>query len=87
MNLFNEMTVIDACTKASPYTFTASIPNSEAVPVKMVMPLGGVKSGLYRSPKVGEKVLVAAVETTGTGVNSSSTTYYLMGYLPNAADQ
>ncbi|MDR0684537.1 MAG: hypothetical protein LBF83_05360 [Spirochaetaceae bacterium] len=87
MNLFNEMTVIDACTKASPYTFTASIPNSEAVPVKMVMPLGGVKSGLYRSPKVGEKVLVAAVETTGTGDNSSSTTYYLMGYLPNAENQ
>jgi hypothetical protein len=40
--------------------------------VKIVMPLGGNESGLFRQPRVGEKVLV--------GVESDE--HYLMGYLP-----
>ena len=77
MNLFDEMTVSAACTVASPYTFKASLTGRDPITVNMVMPLGGVESGLYRSPKVGEKVLVAAV---GEG---QSARYYLMGYLPS----
>ena len=66
------------------YTFYAiksvnqpsSTPTSEqmAAKVKIMMPLGGELNGLYRFPRIGEKVVVA--------VEGSS--HYLMGYLPTA---
>ncbi|GHV46785.1 hypothetical protein AGMMS49546_35410 [Spirochaetia bacterium] len=42
--------------------------------VQMVSPLGGTESGLFRFPKVGERVLVAFTD----GV------FYMMGYVPSA---
>jgi hypothetical protein len=42
--------------------------------VRMVMPMGGAYSGLYRYPRIGETVLVAY----------DSTGYYMMGYVPTA---
>ena len=42
--------------------------------VKIMMPLGGDLNGMYRFPRVGEKVVV--------GVEGTS--HYLMGYLPTA---
>ncbi|MDR1147882.1 MAG: hypothetical protein LBK66_04560 [Spirochaetaceae bacterium] len=81
-------TVSSECTTANPYQFYIPDPTSttetpkDDIPVNLVMPLGGIESGLYRSPKVGEKVLVATVD----GANSS-TTRYLMGYLPDNQTQ
>ena len=43
-----------------------------AVKVKIMMPLGGELNGMYRFPRVGEKVVVAEEKQT----------HYLMGYLP-----
>ncbi len=45
-----------------------------AAKVKIMMPLGGELNGMYRFPRVGEKVLVAV----------QGTVHYLMGYLPAA---
>jgi hypothetical protein len=42
--------------------------------VTMVLPIGGVESGLFRFPKVGDKVLVSVEDNSFC---------YLMGYLPN----
>ena len=49
-------------------------PTSEkmAAKVRIMMPLGGELNGLYRFPRVGEKVVVAI----------EGTAHYLMGYLP-----
>jgi hypothetical protein len=52
--------------------------NDSIKTVTLVMPLGGVESGLFRSPKKFEKVLVGASE------GESPTKYYLMGYLPTS---
>jgi hypothetical protein len=76
MDIF-EMIVSVGCTNENPYRFQAHIPgNSAGHTVQMVMPLGGAESGLYRSPRVGETVLVVRRG------NGNSDTYYLMGYLP-----
>jgi hypothetical protein len=89
-----------------PYTFFAS--TDVATPglphkVKIVMPLGGLESGLFRFPKVGEKVLVGIEQTwepqytniqvggetvrVVTNMVHTPSNYYLMGYVPNTADQ
>ena len=47
-------------------------PEQKASKVKIMMPLGGDLNGMYRFPRVGEKVVV--------GVEGTS--HYLMGYLP-----
>lgn len=47
---------------------------TEVVIVRIMMPLGGELNGLYRFPRVGEKVVVAV----------EGTAHYLMGYLPGA---
>ncbi|MDR2759473.1 MAG: hypothetical protein LBB78_08830 [Spirochaetaceae bacterium] len=64
-------------TQKDPYHFWAvEMPNT-AIPahsVTMVTPMGGVQSGLYRYPKIGEQVLVAC----------EGTEYYIMGYIPSA---
>jgi hypothetical protein len=58
----------------NPYRFYAlNSTNTDGIQVNIVMPLGGEESGLYRFPKVGEKVLVAYNDTN----------YYLMGYVPS----
>ena len=49
-------------------------PEQMASRVKIMMPLGGDLNGMYRFPRVGEKVVV--------GVEGVS--HYLMGYLPTA---
>ena len=48
-------------------------PEKMAAKVKIMMPLGGELNGLYRFPRVGEKVVVAV----------EGTSHYLMGYLPS----
>jgi phage baseplate assembly protein gpV len=67
--------------KKDPYHFWAiEVPdrtNLQAHQISMVMPLGGVYSGLYRYPKIGEQVLVAAQASGG------NTEYYMMGYVPS----
>ena len=45
--------------------------DQKAVKVRIVMPVGGEANGLYRFPRVGEKVLI--------GIEGTS--HYLMGYL------
>ena len=47
-------------------------PDQMASKIKIMMPLGGDLNGMYRFPRVGEKVVV--------GVEGTS--HYLMGYLP-----
>jgi hypothetical protein len=72
-----------ACiSKNDPYRFYAITNTSGAVKteVVMMMPLGGIESGLFRFPKVGDKILVAQSERGG------SEDSYLMGYLPNTSD-
>jgi hypothetical protein len=44
--------------------------------VQIIMPLGGKESGLFRFPRVGEKVLVGTETASGTNF------HYLMGYIP-----
>ncbi|MDR1353785.1 MAG: hypothetical protein LBK05_10940, partial [Treponema sp.] len=65
-----------------PYRFWAvEEPNMglKAHEVTLIMPLGGVYSGLYRYPKIGEQALVAAQYSGG------SAEYYLMGYVPSTS--
>ena len=52
----------------------ASTPTAEqmAAKVRIMMPLGGELNGMYRFPRVGEKVVVAI----------EGASHYLMGYLP-----
>ncbi|MDR2865645.1 MAG: hypothetical protein LBV68_08555 [Spirochaetaceae bacterium] len=69
---------------ASAYKFSAclidtsgrAVSGGTAVEVSLVMPVGGVETGLYRSPQLGDYVLVGSTEGTGTAH------YYLIGYLP-----
>jgi hypothetical protein len=77
-----EMVVTVVCGTDTPYEFQAKeLSNGPTHKVQLVMPLGGVESGLYRSPKLNEKVLVGV---TGEG---ASARYYLMGYLPTYTEQ
>ena len=70
--------------KKDPYHFWAvENPTDTVVPayqITMVLPLGGRYSGLYRYPKIGEQVLVAAQNKGGY------TDYYMMGYVPSNAN-
>jgi hypothetical protein len=50
--------------------------NTTIKEVQIVMPLGGKESGLFRQPRVGEKVLIGTEETEGAN--------YLMGYIPSS---
>ncbi|MDR3301991.1 MAG: hypothetical protein LBT01_05615 [Spirochaetaceae bacterium] len=80
-----EMTVCDAdsaitqagasvrADKNNPYKFYALNGNTIFI-VTILMPLGGTQSGLYRFPKVGEKVLVA---------HTNGNTGHLLGYVPS----
>ncbi|MDR2105580.1 MAG: hypothetical protein LBP51_07500 [Deferribacteraceae bacterium] len=69
--------IVDANGKKDPYKFYAALEPAAgtatraAQVVSIVMPLGGDQSGLYKFPRIGEKVLVA-----------HDSAYYLMGYLP-----
>ncbi|MDR2743031.1 MAG: hypothetical protein LBB98_12885, partial [Treponema sp.] len=54
------------------------ITSTPALEVKISMPLGGTESGLFRYPRVGEKVLV---------VTNESSSNYLMGYIPTYNNQ
>jgi hypothetical protein len=66
-----------------PYTFYAN-PGTDKetkVDVQMVMPIGGSQSGLFRQPRVGERVLVAQELM---GVSSYGYKYYLMGFVPDS---
>ncbi|MDR3301904.1 MAG: hypothetical protein LBT01_05145 [Spirochaetaceae bacterium] len=57
----------------NPYMFYA-LNGSTIFIVKILMPLGGTQSGLFRFPQIGEKVLVA---------QSSGSTGHLLGYVPS----
>jgi hypothetical protein len=66
----------------NPYEFYAvemirgkdSVSETQSHEVSMVLPIGGVESGLFRFPRVGDKVLVSVEDNAFC---------YLMGYLPN----
>ncbi|MDR2864419.1 MAG: DUF2345 domain-containing protein [Spirochaetaceae bacterium] len=67
---------------AKAYTFKAKLLNDSAsstVDVFLVMPVGGVETGLYRSPQAGDYVLVGEQD-------SGNTVRYLLGYLPRPAN-
>ncbi|MBO4520666.1 MAG: hypothetical protein J5787_05615 [Alphaproteobacteria bacterium] len=68
-----DMYTFYAVKKVNPASSTPS-PEKKAAKVKIMMPLGGKLNGLYRFPRVGEKVVVAV----------EGTAHYLMGYLPTA---
>ena len=86
--ILQEMIVTDAdgkidkagqCVKEKDiYTFYAVKKVTEAkqtaAHVQIMMPLGGELNGMYRFPRVGEKVVVAV----------EGNSHYLMGYLPVA---
>jgi hypothetical protein len=59
-----------------PYSFYAkkaeNDPNTYVI--QLVMPLGGKENGLFRYPKVGEKILID---------DDGGSNYYLLGYLPD----
>lgn len=57
------------------YAVTAS--KTDMQEVTMVLPIGGPQSGLYRFPRVGERVLV------DTGASGR---YYLLGYVPSESN-
>ncbi|MDR3301005.1 MAG: hypothetical protein LBT01_00550 [Spirochaetaceae bacterium] len=59
----------------NPYMFYA-LSGSTVFIVNILMPLGGAETGLYRFPKIGEKVL-AAYTNGNTG--------HLLGYVPSRA--
>lgn len=51
--------------------------------VKFTQPVGGYGQGLFRMPRVGDRVLVLCVPTgTTTPGGLQDATYYLLGYLP-----
>ncbi|MDR0722269.1 MAG: hypothetical protein LBF75_05680 [Treponema sp.] len=54
------------------YVYNSNDSANPAIAVRIVMPLGGTESGLFRYPRVGEKVLVGTEESF----------HYLMGYIP-----
>ena len=58
--------------KGAPFTFYIRGTENQPQEVKIIMPLGGTQAGLFRYPRVREKVLV--------GVEGASR--YLMGYIP-----
>ena len=62
-----------------PYQFYAKNDTTDTKTnvINLVMPIGGKENGFYRYPKVGENILVDA---------DADDKYYLMGYLPSAAD-
>jgi hypothetical protein len=64
-------------TNDSEYQFYVKISDgdTELTAVNIVIPMGGPESGLFRFPRVGEKVLVCQAENDG---------YYLMGFVPTA---
>jgi hypothetical protein len=69
----------------NPYQFyatTNTADNEKKVVVTIVMPLGGVQSGLFRFPRVGESVMVGV---PGEDDADMSGTNYLMGYLPDTS--
>jgi hypothetical protein len=79
------MTVFDTTSAGLfPYKFKAkkAIGNNSEEPkeVQLVMPVGGKETGLFRYPKVYEKVLV---DDDG----GRPPQYYLMGYLPSEEDK
>jgi phage baseplate assembly protein gpV len=76
---------INGAKAIEPYIFYASsFPNTGGnetlKQVRMVLPLGGYQTGLFRFPKIGEKVLVMA---TGGG---DTAVHYMIGYVPDATN-
>ena len=57
--------------------FAKPSPETQPVRVRLTMPLGGELNGMYRFPRVGEKVLVAV----------EGAAHYLISYLPTAEQQ
>jgi hypothetical protein len=66
----------------NPYQFYAEVNANDPVVqiVTMVTPLGGQESGLFRFPRLGERVLVSMPD------KDDAEGLYLMGYLPNTTD-
>ena len=68
------------------YVFMAKVsPDAEpktAFEVNFTQPVGGYGQGLFRMPRVGDRILVLGVPST---VKDQQVTYYLLGYLPGNA--
>lgn len=69
----------------SDYVFTARtvkngmVTDNEPFEVNFIQPVGGYGQGLFRMPRVGDRILVLGVPSA---VKGKSDTYYLLGYLP-----
>jgi hypothetical protein len=82
---------VDGAGKNDPYQFYAmeapynkdnpppAVGAVKPLPVQIVLPLGGNLSGIYRYPKIGEKVLVYCA-----GVGDASAKNYLLRCIPSA---
>lgn len=60
--------------------------------VRLVMPVGGMGQGLFRVPRIGDRILVARISGKGSGIEENGTKAwnfasicYLQGYLPDAS--
>lgn len=72
------------------YVFYAKVdPNDDPekkFKVNFTQPVGGLGQGLFRMPRVGDRILVLGVPTGKPAAGSAqSATYYLLGYLPGDA--
>jgi hypothetical protein len=75
----DEVSIAGTIQKKDLYTFYAVTVNGDLnskQEITLVLPVGGSVSGIYRFPRVGEKVLV----------EMGSTGNYLLGYIPNETD-
>lgn len=64
------------------YEFLAKPDGTDGVMVvRYVQPVGGLGQGLFRVPRIGDRILVARCSPSGASVGGIN---YLMGYLPGA---
>lgn len=71
--------------KGRGYVFKAKVGTGETastIEVNFTLPTGGVGEGLFRMPRVGDRVLVLGQQTLSPDGKSISTDYYLLSYLP-----
>jgi hypothetical protein len=77
MNGNDKVSIEGTIKQSNIYTFYAvNTPETDVQEITLVLPVGGSISGIYRFPRVGEKVLVEM----GTSGN------YLLGYIPSEGD-
>ncbi|MDR1986071.1 MAG: hypothetical protein LBP88_03740 [Treponema sp.] len=68
-----------AMEKPNPGPQTSGAKDTDPNKIQMVLPVGGLDSGLYRYPKIGERVLVSCPD--------SGSSYYMLGYIPSDGNE